>query len=190
MSRLILDLCGGTGSWSKPYREAGYTVELVTLPCFDVRRYMAPENVYGVLAAPPCTMFSVARQRAKKPRDFREGMEVVEACLKLIWQCRYDGALKFWAMENPRGYLRQFMGRPAATFEPWEYGDEHSKKTDLWGYFNMPKKAFDSKHLFVKEQDAHWQNPSRPQGFEKLTRQEVRSITPSGFARAFYLANP
>ena len=23
--RIILDLCGGTGAWSKPYKDAGYT---------------------------------------------------------------------------------------------------------------------------------------------------------------------
>lgn len=26
MAKIILDLCGGTGSWSKPYRDAGYDV--------------------------------------------------------------------------------------------------------------------------------------------------------------------
>jgi hypothetical protein len=30
--KIILDLCGGTGSWGKPYREAGYDVRLITLP--------------------------------------------------------------------------------------------------------------------------------------------------------------
>ncbi len=30
--KIILDLCGGTGSWSKPYKEAGYDVRLITLP--------------------------------------------------------------------------------------------------------------------------------------------------------------
>ena len=30
--RIILDLCGGTGSWSKPYQEAGYDVRIITLP--------------------------------------------------------------------------------------------------------------------------------------------------------------
>ena len=34
---VILDLCGGTGSWSAPYREAGYDVRVVTLPDMDVR---------------------------------------------------------------------------------------------------------------------------------------------------------
>jgi len=28
--RIILDLCGGTGAWSRPYAEAGYDVRLVT----------------------------------------------------------------------------------------------------------------------------------------------------------------
>lgn len=31
-SKIILDLCGGTGSWRLPYKEAGYDVRLVTLP--------------------------------------------------------------------------------------------------------------------------------------------------------------
>lgn len=31
-NKIILDLCGGTGSWSRPYKEAGYDVRLITLP--------------------------------------------------------------------------------------------------------------------------------------------------------------
>ena len=53
--KLILDLCGGTGSWSKPYKDAGYDVRVVTLPEHDVRLYQPPQGVYGILAAPPCT---------------------------------------------------------------------------------------------------------------------------------------
>ena len=58
--KIILDLCGGTGSWSEPYKKAGYDVRVITLPYYDVRYYEPPENVYGVLAAPPCTHFSLA----------------------------------------------------------------------------------------------------------------------------------
>lgn len=36
MGKLILDLCGGTGSWSKPYRNAGYEVKVITLPHYDL----------------------------------------------------------------------------------------------------------------------------------------------------------
>jgi len=39
MSKIILDLCGGTGAWSKPYKEAGYDVRLITLPDYDILNY-------------------------------------------------------------------------------------------------------------------------------------------------------
>ena len=61
--KVILDLCGGTGSWSKPYREVGYDVRLITLPDHDVRLYQPPDNVYGILAAPPCTHLAVSGAR-------------------------------------------------------------------------------------------------------------------------------
>ena len=38
MDKIILDLCGGTGAWSEPYREAGYDVRVITLPDFDVMK--------------------------------------------------------------------------------------------------------------------------------------------------------
>lgn len=56
-NKIILDLCGGTGSWSRPYKAAGYDVRVITLPEYDVRTYVPPDNVYGILAAPPCTEF-------------------------------------------------------------------------------------------------------------------------------------
>lgn len=42
MKPIILDLCGGSGSWSKPYVEAGYDVRLITLPDYDVTTYTPP----------------------------------------------------------------------------------------------------------------------------------------------------
>jgi site-specific DNA-cytosine methylase len=133
--KIILDLCGGTGSWSKPYREAGYDVRVITLPEYDVRTYEPPDNVYGILAAPPCTEFSVLNCIAEaRDRDEDAGMEIVNACLKIIEKCNP----KFWAMENPRGYLRKYMGKPALTFQPWQFGDGWTKATDLWGRFAPP----------------------------------------------------
>ena len=58
-NKIILDLCGGTGSWSRPWKEAGYDVRVITLPKYDVRTYEPPGEVFGILAAPPCTEFSV-----------------------------------------------------------------------------------------------------------------------------------
>ena len=53
MSKIILDLCGGTGSWSHPYKDAGYDVRVITLP-EDIRFSKPCKNVHGILAAPPC----------------------------------------------------------------------------------------------------------------------------------------
>jgi hypothetical protein len=61
-NKIILDLCGGTGSWSKPYKDAGYDVRVMTLPDYDVTRWrdcdwlvrLIKENqIYGILAAHP-----------------------------------------------------------------------------------------------------------------------------------------
>lgn len=194
MNKIILDLCGGTGAWSKPYVDAGYDVRNITLPDYDIRAHVPPENVYGILAAPPCTMFSLVRTTPKKPRDFREGMGLVVACLNIIWECRYKSKLAFWCLENPRGYLRQFLGQPAFTFQPYEFGHPYKKHTDLWGYFNAPVKGpivDPEKGSIAIRNEPFEQLPIdyvRPNGvrLDKIKR----AITPSGFAKAFFEANP
>ena len=196
MTKIILDLCGGTGSWSKLYKEAGYDVRLITLPEQDVRDYIPPENVYGILAAPPCTMFSLARTRARKERDFKEGMEIVKACLNIIWECRTtpkyrkDGCLQFWALENPMGFLRQFLGYPVLTFNPCDFGEPYTKKTDLWGYFNIPKQ--NKIKLSQDEKQRCKTNNRKLPSISDITSSKQaarRAITPQGFAKAFFKAN-
>lgn len=34
MKPIILDLCGGSGSWSKPYQDADYDLKSITPPAF------------------------------------------------------------------------------------------------------------------------------------------------------------
>jgi hypothetical protein len=191
MGKIILDLCGGTGSWSKPYVEAGYDVRLVTYPNNDVRTYEPPPGVYGILAAPPCTMFSLARRNAKLPPDLAGATEVVGACFDIVWKCRAEGSLKFWAMENPVGLLRQFIGAPKMTFEPWWYGAKKTKRTDLWGYFNVPRRTILTKPDDIGPSDLAWQSPRAPEGYEHmaLDRAAIRAITPPAFAQAFFKAN-
>lgn len=138
--KIILDLCGGTGSWSRPYKEAGYDVRLITLPEYDVRTYIPPENVYGILAAPPCTEFSILNCRAEpRERNPQEGLKVVMACMRIIEKCRPV----WWAMENPVGHLREYMGQSTMIIQPWEYGDPWTKRTELWGTFKPPVKIFE-----------------------------------------------
>lgn len=180
--KIILDLCGGTGSWSRPYREAGYDVRLITLPEYDVLTYEPPDDVYGILAAPPCTDFasSGARWFAAKDRDGRtlQSMGVLIAVLEIIARAQPSA---FWALENPIGRIRRWMHTPALTFDPCEYGDPYTKRTHLWGRFNPPVKN----PVYPSEGSKMW----RIYGGRSERTKMMRSITPPGFARAFFEAN-
>ena len=176
--RIILDLCGGTGAWSKPYSEAGYDVRLVTLPEQDVRLYLPPDNVYGVLAAPPCTHLSLSGARwweAKGEAALLEALSIVDACWRIIVRTQPH----FWAIENPVGRLVHYLGKPDMYFHPYEFGDPWPKRTCIWGGFYTPTK-----------------NPVEPRGRSPIhyaapgpMRTQRRGITPPGFARAFFEAN-
>lgn len=213
---IILDLCGGTGSWSEPFKRAGFKVIVLDIKQgWDIRNFIVDKHqikflnlektkgndfnelkiqkrrIFGILSAPPCTQFSFARTKAKTPRDLYSGMEIVEACLRIIWNINFymksptqkKPHLKFWALENPNGFLKYFLGKPPFEFSPYEFGDDYKKKTHLWGDFETPEKnpiectkpKFDK--LSTKE--------IHPEYYGKLTRQERRAITPKGFAEAF-----
>lgn len=133
-----MDLCAGSGSWSEPYEKAGYRVQRVTLPESDVRTFRAPsEPVWGVLAAPPCDQFSLARNGHPSPRDFVKGMACVNACLRIVQQVRP----RWWALENPTGLLSKWLGTPRDVFEPCDFGDPWTKRTAIWGDFVIPKRG-------------------------------------------------
>lgn len=197
MNKIILDLCGGTGAWSKPYVDAGYDVRVITLPKDDISRYHPPKNVYGIFAAPPCTMFSMARTNAKTLRDLKGAMKTVYHCLRIIWESQQDGQrLKFWALENPKGRLRWFLGIPAMTFNPFDFGDAYRKPTDIWGNFNTDLK----KNPVPLNQSQKKQSQLNLQNLQQIPKEYVRdpkmsaraiarSITHAGFAKAFYQSN-
>lgn len=175
-NKIILDLCGGTSAWSAPYKKMGYDVRNITLPEFDVRTYQPPKNVYGILAAPPCTEFSLAK--GSLPRDFKSAFEIVKSCLTIIWDCQLKKPLAFWCLENPRGFLRQFLGKPSLTVRYWWFGDGIDKPTDLWGYFTRPQRKYTEPPELLKSIKS-W--PGRSS--------EKRAITPPCFAQAFFEAN-
>jgi hypothetical protein len=193
--KLILDLCGGTGNWSKPYVEAGYEVIIITKPSQDVRSFVKGElirDIYGILAAPPCTHFSLARTTAKTPRDLRGAMEVVKACLEIIWKAREQGNLKFWCLENPKGLLRQFLGKPAFSFDASEFGENYNKATDLWGYFNEPRRLTSFTRFKTTDKNTR-KLPNLPDDYIRDPEMNLvamkRAITPKDFAASFFKSN-
>jgi len=177
----VLSLCDFTGEWSRPYRDAGYDVRRVDLKHGDdVRLFEALSHpVRGVLAAPPCTHFagSGARWWAEKGDSaLLEGLALVDACMRII---AVHNPL-WWALENPVGRLRRWLGEPTLIFNPSDYGDPYTKKTCLWGRFNPPVK----RPVEATEGSKMHRLPPSPE------RQALRSVTPAGFSRAFFEANP
>jgi hypothetical protein len=136
--------------------------------------------VHGILAAPPCTHFAGSGAcwwERKGEEALLEGLAIVDACLRVIM------ALEpvWWCLENPVGRLYRYIGPPVMTFQPCDYGDPYTKRTCLWGDFNtaLPR------------------NPVEPTEGSKMNllppspdRAAKRSVTPRGFAKAFFAANP
>lgn len=189
LDRLILDLCGGTGSWSEPYRNAGYAVLVVDPQEWvggeggtgDVRlfEHLGRKRVHGILAAPPCTHFSSSGARwwaAKGEQALLEALSVADACARIVLMHRPE----WWAFENPVGRIRRFYGDPTFIFDPCDFGDPYTKRTLLWGSFAIPRKS----PVEPTEGSKMWKLPPGP------LRARMRSATPPGFARAFFEANP
>lgn len=214
MKKIILDLCGGTGAWSNPYKNAGYDVKVITLPNFDIlltrmtndgvwfsggekdndlQLFIPKGSVYGILSAPPCTHFAVSGARwwkTKDPQLLKTSLDIVDIILDLI--PHLDPV--FWAMENPVGRLKTLrydrLGEPKLIFNPCDFGDPYTKKTLLWGQYNLPKKNP------VKPTNADYNKIHYPRNsagkavaWNSAEAKELRSITPQGFAKAFYEAN-
>lgn len=190
-TKIILSLCDFTGAWCQPYRDAGYDVRQVDLKRGDdIRLLPWPGKVHGILAAPPCTAFagSGAQWWAQKDADGRTeaGLALVDACLRLVAICDPE----WWALENPVGRLRRWIGPPAMIFNPCDYGDAWTKKTCLWGRFNVALLKNPVEPVMLTDGNGKrgswmWMNL----GGKSERTKELRSATPAGFARSFFEAN-
>lgn len=193
-NKIILDLCGGTGSWSAPYKKAGYDVRLITLPDYNVLTYKPPSNVYGVLAAPPCTHFSIACSRLWKEKDLngdtQKALEIVYACMRIIEKSNP----RFWALENPKGRLYKYIGAPSLVVNMSDFGAPYVKPTLLWGNFNIMlirgPYTSNPKRLDECRQDELYALPEGyGKGIDHCKRAAQRSIYPPEFCESFFLAN-
>lgn len=198
MNKRILSLFDYSGNWSRPYRENGYDVVQIDIKLninlmdFD-ETYFSPDEFYGILAAVPCTNYAIsgARWFAAKDMDGRTEMsqELVVKVKNIIdW---FD--TKFWVIENPKSRIHMmnpWLGKIKHRFNPCDYAgydptpddSRYNKETWLWGEFNIPEK----RRLPPLQKDYP--------GFTKLggsseRTKELRSITPLGFAYAFYEFN-
>jgi hypothetical protein len=200
-TKTILHLCADTGSDSQVYKENGYNVILVGSK-IGVENYHPPQDVYGIIANPVCLEFSTARSNGMA-RNPDEGMKLVKECQRIISECEPI----FWVIENPAtGVLRKYLGKPQLVYQPWEFGSPWTKKTALWGKFNVPVKKY-SRWDDVPKLEGLYQRPGRGKPslafmhknhkrfirewdcFEVDSDMEFRSLCSQKFAKEFYKAN-
>ena len=233
--RTLLSLFDHSGEWSRPFAEAGWNVLQVDLKHGDdIRQFSAEwllENVLqgydavdGILAAPPCTDFTVTAARHWKNQDASGStacsVELVRQALRTV------DFLKpaFWAIENPAGRIAALVpgvGARRMVWDPCDFAgwtfptrkdlrrlellrkknldagdaftkDEvdfvkrinaYTKRTVLYGDFNAPEKR-----RLEPINTSKWGSWLQSLGGKSAKTKELRSITPAGFARAFYEA--
>lgn len=207
MIKTILSLCDFSGTWSKPYRDAGYNVIQVDLKHGGDARLIEWQKIpiHGILAAPPCTDFSGSGAQYWPAKDSDgctvDALALVDACLRAV--AIYSP--EWWVLENPVGRLRRWMGPPSYSFNPCDFGgymdkgetsgelfparDAYTKKTLLWGQFKEPhKRPVDPIFLTAGNGDRYAPQHMKTGGKSERTK-EIRSTTPIGFSRAFSEAN-
>lgn len=203
VTKKIIQLCADIGSDTYPYKQAGYEVILIGKD-IGVENYNPPQDVYGIIANPVCTEFSTA-QGFNKIGDLEKGMFLVKHCQRIILECNP----KFWVIENPfNGRLKEFLGNPQFAYQPWQYGSPWTKKTALWGKFNIPKPLYGSWET-VPKNNALYVRPTRGKpslaflhynDIKKIPEfapfidkvkddMSFRSLCSQGFANAFYEEN-
>ena len=201
--KTILHLCADIGSDSKPYADApGYKVIKVGKE-IGVENFHPPANVYGIIANPVCTEFSIAKG-FHLAGDYKLGLSLVLECQRIIQEA---GNIKFWAIENPAtGHLKDYLGKPDFTYEPWHFGSPWTKKTALWGNFNPPKRI-NMRWEDVPKNPNLYVRPGRPKPslaflhksaiqyipefrcFKVDDDMSFRSLCSQNFATAFFEAN-
>ena len=209
--RTVLSLADLTGNFVQPWIEAGYAAILVdpqhiisrweggvykfagTVEDFladaDMTETVRSGDLALVAGWPPCTQLAGSGARWWKDKRAADFMFQAKA-VAVAEQCRTIGRLSGapWFVENPVGSLSRVFGKPSHTFHPYEFtgfepADNYKKKTCLWagGGFVMPEPQRDPS-LGAPDDRIH----KAPPGPD---RENFRSATPLGFARAVFHAN-
>ena len=212
MKGIVISLCDITGVAAKPWVDAGYSAILVDPQhpegvtvegrVTKVGRVIDHPETWAVLHAaiatgkvrfvhgfPPCTDLAASGNRWKADKLAANPKYQFEA-MQVVWQCHVISELAQcpYFVENPIGQVSSFWRKPDHIFQPWWYtgfceNDHYKKKTCLWtgGGFRMPKPFMAN---FDTEPDERIYRAGK--GPE---RENFRSATPSGFARAVFFAN-
>jgi len=204
--KVILHLCADVGSDTYPYQlDFDYKVIKIGKD-IGVENYSPTEPIHGVIANPVCTDFSFAKWKHRHDQDIDRGLLLVKECQRVI----EEASPEWWAIENPAtGKLKETLGDPRYSYEPWHYGSPWTKRTALWGDFNIPKRTV-YKWEDVEVNDKLYVRPTRAKAslafLHKSAIHDIpefmpfkdkvdsdngfRSLCSQGFAKAFKEVNP
>lgn len=154
----MIDLCSGLGGASQPFIDRGWNVSrvdnnpkfkniiytfIISVKDIEKSKLFIPGEVDFVWASPPCNCFSMASihlnwTKRRKPKH----IGVINAIRNVVWCLDAIDFLKpkFWALENPRGKLRNILNKPGViypglTTDLGLWGAKSPKPTDIWGKF-------------------------------------------------------
>lgn len=190
----VLVACEFSGVVRRAFRALGHDAwSLDLLPCednspfhfvADILEWLKMDAPYWelMLAFPPCTHLAVsgAHRFKYKRAEQAESLAFIRALL--------DAPIPKIALENPVGIISTNIRKPDQIIQPYEFGDDASKRTCLW-LKNLPK-LVPTRYIPPRTLPGGrkvWANQT-PSGQNKLgpseNRWKLRSITYKGIAEA------
>ena len=128
-----------------------------------------------LIAHPPCTHLAVSGARYFRYKQ-KEQTEALDFVQKLMY-CQIPRI----AVENPVSIISSRIRKPDQIIQPWQFGEDASKRTCLW-LKNLPE--LKPTNIITKDRYAN-QTPGGHNNLpESKYRAKLRSVTYSGIARA------
>lgn len=200
--KVVLSFFDYTSNLVRPWADAGFLCY-----CFDWLHprgyYKKAENIYclnydipNMLFAdvdplyervafcaffPDCTYLTNTANRHNEKRQFSQIIKAANDFYFCHKTAEKIGAPYF--IENPPGKMNTFWRKPDYIFQPWEYGDNYTKRTCLWtgGGFIMPPPTHPRPDNLDRDR-IHMMGQTKRRAIN-------RAATPKGFSYAVFQAN-
>lgn len=189
----VLVGCEYSGAVRRAFRARGHDAwSCDLLPADDNSEFHLQGNVLDYLDQdwdlgiffPPCTYLCSSGMHWTT-RGLRDP-QLTEDAINFVRQL-LDAPINCIALENPTGIISTRIRKPDQVIQPYEFGHDASKKTNLW-LKNLPK-LVPTEYIEPRIVDGkkRWGNQTNS-GQNKLTpsedRWKLRSVTYSGIAEA------
>ena len=135
------------------------------------------DHVEFLWASPPCERFSIANRMFPK-KGIQKALSIVGAVYEGIACLRP----KFWIVENPKGRLRWFLGKPNSSIALSNYGGKYKKPTDLWHNVTLP--LIDAEMPYEPSWSSTKNQGKGSTGLLRLRNPVERAMMPLGLSEA------